>query len=264
MKVSDIKSTAPHVLLYGRPGTGKTLLSLTLGEHAQVIDMDGGLRSGITHKDKFTEERMKVDVIQCLEDDPGRAVAFSKAKATVDSIVQQCRTGTYPYKALIVDNLTCLADFAMRNILGPSGWGKPPQIQHYGMAFIQIEQVLLSLRFLPIVVVLCAHDQRDTIDKEDVREVAVQGKNLPGKVTSFFDEVLYTKVIPGQGTSNQFVLQTSSSTAITARSRGSLPDNLPQNTGLPDILTRIGFDWTSFKSPRDQKTVSSSPSPKQS
>jgi DNA polymerase III delta prime subunit len=263
MKVSDIKNSPPHILLYGRPGTGKTLLSLTLGEHAQVIDMDGGLRSGVTHKDKFTEHRMKVDVIQCLEDDPQRAVAFSKAKLSIDNIVTQCRNGTYPYKALILDNLTCLADFAMRNVLGAGGAGNPPQIQHYGMAFIQIQQVMLSLRFLPIVVVLCAHDQRDTIDKEDVREVAVQGKNLPAKITSFFDEVLYTKIIPGQGTSNQFVLQAQSSAAVTARSRGSLKDNTPQDLGLPKILELIGFDWENFKSPQGQKLVAS-PSPKQS
>ena len=57
MKVSDLQKNEPppNILLYGEVGCGKTILALTLGEHAQVIDVDLGLRSGYSLKDEFTD-----------------------------------------------------------------------------------------------------------------------------------------------------------------------------------------------------------------
>jgi SpoVK/Ycf46/Vps4 family AAA+-type ATPase len=46
-KLKDLKFQHPKILLWGRPGCGKTALALTLGTRAQVLDCDEGLMTGM-------------------------------------------------------------------------------------------------------------------------------------------------------------------------------------------------------------------------
>ena len=77
----DKNHPPPKILIYGDVGCGKTVLALTLGEGAQILDCDMGLRSGFSLQDDFTDARRAVDVKQFPETGmPKIAIAFPKMK----------------------------------------------------------------------------------------------------------------------------------------------------------------------------------------
>ncbi len=245
MKLKEIRKKPPKVLLYGPPGTGKTALVLTLGKRLQVLDLDDGLETGRTLHDQFRERRMEVDVVQALETSRIRGTAFPEAKRHVFRVVEMIDKGTYPFEAFCIDSLTSLADGAVRYVLGNAGHvGRAPQIQEWGAAFIEIENILTLLRSLPIVVILTAHQHVFELDGETQTEIAVPGRKLPGKICSYFDEVWRMRVRPLPQKKFAYVLQTKSTAGTVARSRLNLEDGIDAGKlGLEEVLRRVGWEW---------------------
>jgi hypothetical protein len=257
--IKDIKFLPPKILLMGPYGTGKTALALTLGEYAEVIDLDNGLRTAVGLKDKFTEARLSVEARLCWEERYDIATSFAKAKSNILDVVSSCRKKTYKKKALIVDGLTNLVDCSVRSVCGNQGDpNKKPTLPVWGMAIGEIENLLIALKSLPIVVVLIAHTfqviQDGEIDEGEtdsatgkkfdskplITEVlACSGQKLPGKVTAAFDEVWRMEV---QG--NRFCLRSIRLARAPARSRACLPDKTDANLGLVEILKKIDYDIT--------------------
>lgn len=247
MKLSELKSKPRHVCMYGEVGSGKTALALTLGERAVVIDLDDGLLTGISLKDSFRNARMSVTVKQFLEPEPQvRATVFSRVKSYIYGIPRDIKSGNFPFEAFIIDSLSAFADSAVQMVMANSGnIGKNPEIQHWGLAFTEIKNVLNVVRTLPIVVVLIAHEQIKLIGKppnQDMRlELAIPGKNLPSQVARYYDELWYLKTRQvGQG-KIQRVLQTSSTEAIAARSRSCLPNLTDTACGMWKLLEMTGY-----------------------
>lgn len=239
-----MKQTPPRIILYGPPGTGKTALMLTLGEKLQVIDVDDGLVTGLRLEDKWKKARGEVDVKRFVEDDPKKGVAFSKVKATIYGIADQCRAGTYPFKALGLDSFTAFADYAVRYIKGNAGHlEQNTQLQEWGMAFQEIENVLTVLRSLPIVVIMTAHEHTYEVGDGTKTEIAIPGRKLPQKVVGYFDEVIRTKVRNVTGGELAYVLQTRSTAGVVARSRRSLPDGTDSEIGMGAVLKLMGYEW---------------------
>jgi hypothetical protein len=247
MKLSELPSKPPKILLYGEVGAGKTALGLTLGENCQVIDMDDGLKTGLTLKDDWLETRKKVDVKQYFETDPAKkAEAFTKMKQYVYSIPQEIQAKRYPFQALLLDSLTTFGDSAVAYVMANSGKiGQNPEIQHWGLAFTEIKNVLAVLRTLPIVVVLIAHEQSKTTgkgqDAETKLEIAIPGKNLPSQICRYFDELWYLKAVPVQQGKRQYVLKTISDAFLTARSRSQLPDRTDTKVGMWELIKLLGY-----------------------
>jgi len=245
MKLSELPMHPPKILLCGDPGSGKTALALTLGKSARVIDLDNGLRTGLTLKDKFESARREVDVRPCWEENPEKAIAFSKARSFISALATECATKTQTCRALVVDSLTTLAEFAMRNVLAANGkLGKPPEIQHWGLSFLDLENVFVALRSLPIVVVVVAHLQRTEEDGVTKSCILMSGQKMPYKIPAYFDEVWVMKTKRVEQGKTKYLIQTKSSTTFSARSRSNLEDNLDADLGLPEILKLMGYDIT--------------------
>jgi len=243
-RLDQIKDRPPHILLYGPPGTGKTALALTLGKGCQVVDLDDGLKTGLTLKDRFLSSRREVDVVQCLETNPKKANAFRRAKAAIFNICNAVMAGKYPFKALVVDSMTSFMDYVMRYVLDNSGRpGTHPQIQDWGASFIETENLLTMVKSLPIVVVFTAHEYSYEVDQATHIKLALPGKSLPGKVCAYFDEVLRTKIVNLEGGKRGFVIQSKGTGSTLARSRCNLPDSTKMDLGLPAILKLMGWDW---------------------
>lgn len=248
MKLGEMTlARPPNILLYGPVGCGKTALALTLGERAQIADMDDGLKTGLSLKDSMYNMRTQVDVRQFLETNlPKTAVAFRGFKSFVYGLPADIQAKRWPFQALIIDSLTTWADAATKYIMSNGGRiDDAPEIQHWGLSFNEITNVLGVIRTLPVPVILIAHEQVKSIGKglnaEEKLEIAVSGKNLPSKITRYFDEVWYMKAKPAGAGKMQYVVQTVSDDKKIARSRGCLPDNTDTSCGMWELLKRVGY-----------------------
>lgn len=255
MKLSDRTPTqtkAPHILLWGDVGSGKTALTETLGSRLHLIDLDDGAGTGLSIKDSLLDARRSIDYETFIEPEPyKRATVFPRVREHVIKISNQITLGRWPYQALAMDSLSALADAALQQILHNSGkYGLQPEIQHWGMAFNSVLDVMNILRSMPIVVILTAHEQVKTIGsgqtKEDRLELAISGKNMASKISRYFDEIWYTRVMAAGANKLNYVVQTSSD-VIPCRSRGGLPNFTNVSDGLPKMLEKIGYVFPPLK-----------------
>jgi hypothetical protein len=252
VKLTDLPAIPPKGLFYGAVGSGKTALVTTLGKILEVIDLNNGLRTCLTLADQFTEQRKAIEVHQILDSRPNET-KFGTLKVKLMDVANRCQAKTYPYLALAIDGLTDMYQMAMRYVLVNSGKGDPMngapskavEIQHFGMAFNEITQIMVMLKSLPIAVFMIAHDQKDFVgegaDRKMFTEIGIQGKNMPALVASFFDEVWYTKTEIGAGNRISYKIQTMQSPLIIARTRYNIRDNTDQNLGLRAILASAGY-----------------------
>lgn len=245
MKLSEIKKHPPKIILAGEPGSGKTAFALTLGEGTTVIDLDDGLLTGQTFKDQFFARRQQVEVKWCKEEDPGKALAFGKALSYIRGISDECLKGKPPCRAVVVDGLTVLAEMCMRSILGNANMlGKHPQLQHWGLRDLEMNNFLTTLYSLPMVVVLVTHlQQTEEEGGNTVYKIALQGKALPPQLAPKFDEIWLAKTRRGAGGKTDYTIETQGSVMFTTRSRANLPSPQDMNLGLPALLVKMGFEW---------------------
>ena len=241
MKLSEKKVKPSKILLFGPYGSGKSCFSTTAGGYTQVLDLDDGLESARSLKDAFTSVRAEVDVIEAHENEPDKAMAFMKARSYIASIASQCRKGTYPFKILVIDSLTNLHEYCMRMILSNSGLlGQKPRIQDWMMRDIEFLNLCITLKSLPIVVILIAHQQITEQDSINVITPFLPGKSLPPNLISKFDEVLYMKPTLVAGGKTEYRIQNVSTTSICVRTRSNFPNNLNADIGLLEILKLMG------------------------
>ncbi len=247
MLLKDLVSDSPKILLWGRPGTGKTVFATSYGAGMQIIDCNQGLLSAVKFQDKFTIERQKIDVIQIHEKIPDKAIAYAQVKETIMSIYNQLVKKTYPFKILCIDSFTDIADFALRYIQGnSSSFGKAISMQQWGLAINELDSLFMWVKAMPIPVVVLFHSKEgtDTTDHA-TEEIAIYGKNLPSKITSYFDEVLRVKLGPPVQGKCIPIIQTDPEAYMTVRTRGQVKSGQSTNIGLRELLSQLG--WTEAK-----------------
>jgi len=225
MKPSELTRKPPKILIYGPPGLGKTSLFMTLGEKAQLLDLDGNADVALGLKDNLHAERMECDVRQILEDDPaGKATVFARAKKYIYGLPGEIKKGNFPFDAFGLDSLTSLAVACQDYVMANSGrLGQNPEIQHWGLIITEIANVVKALKGLPIPTFILAHEEvivpegggEDNLAKI---QIAIPGRKLPGQITRQFSEIWYLKMrASGQG-KHEILIQTLATQIITCRS----------------------------------------------
>ena len=269
MKLTDLVSKFPKILIYGPPGSGKTGLCLTLGARCEYWDLDDNLEVGFGLNDNLKQQRLQVEVKQFLEPDPKKASAFAKIRAYSETVVQLCARNQYPYDAIVVDSLTALAAASEDNTMAAAGRiEQAPEIQHWGKLLKDVENFISNLRALPKVVFFVAHDMEAGPPTNLKTTVAVPGKKLPGRVTRMFNEIWYVGIKPAGGGKYEFYIQTAPTSSITCRSGRGLANAtiFASNTnGVPgtsvslwEILNRI-YKPSATPTPTPTPTTTSTP-----
>lgn len=239
---SELTRLPPKILIFGPAGSGKTALTATLGDRLQLLDLERGWTTALTMRDKFTEERAKIDVVECYEEPPQFGGAHDKLVAHISKVQKEIAAGTYKYKALGIDTLTSWVSSIVRKV----GKSAQMRIQDWGEIIREVEMVLAAVRALPIIVILNCHDELFEVKKGelviDVRtQISVPTKKLPSNIPVYFDEVWYARVAPKGGGVNEYVLQTVQEPHLIARSRGQLPNKTKSDEGMPELLKKIGY-----------------------
>lgn len=254
MKIGELQDEPLKIIIESPSGRGKTALATTLGECAQLIDADRGTETCRKLKDEFYPERIKVDVLPCLEEDPmNKATAFSKAKSYILAISSLCAQGKYPYKVLIVDSFTAIADGCLRYVLYTNGrlnrtamvpdknnLGGGISQPEWGIMINELENFVLMLKGLPIHVILIAHTVPTEENGLTRHEIAIPTKKLPPRIPGYFDEIYFIQHEEIGGGVTKRILRTVESPTYLAKSRAGLADKTEASIGMKAIFSKLG------------------------
>jgi DNA replicative helicase MCM subunit Mcm2 (Cdc46/Mcm family) len=197
--VRDTKANI-NVLIYGKPGVGKTFLAAT-ADHVPAmrpvlyLNIEGGdmtLRHAAPEIRKIPEEG---------------SLSWSQLQAVYDQLAKQCYNGVtpgeYAPRTVILDTLTECQKMNMSQIMAElltaepdKGWDPDiPDVRRWGKNIEQIRKWVRKFRDLPLNTIMTCHEMED---KDNMTGLVSHKPQLSGKlsneVAGFFDVVVYLYV----------------------------------------------------------------------
>lgn len=163
-----------NVLLYGPPGSGKTVGACSAPSPVLVVNAEGP--GALYYARKLHGKAI-------------REVRFEGADTLNDAFLY-LRDGGGDERSVVIDTI----GEAHRTLLEGYG-GERPSLQNYGDVNVKLDRFIRSLRDLDLNVVLVAHEQIDDEGGLVTRRPATGGKKLPEQVMAQVDIVAYTGVI---------------------------------------------------------------------
>lgn len=174
-----------NVLVIGPWGTGKTTFAATFPDPIYIFDMNFGLQAiNDTQKaieyDTYTDENLQ------------RPTAATAIEGKLNEFLKEC-----PYKTVVFDTTTDLADLMMNRILATNGRpGGPAQLQDYLKLTDNFKQFIYKARALKCHVLFIAHEHIDRDENTGQMESKpLLSNKLASRLGSMFNEVYYTSVV---------------------------------------------------------------------
>lgn len=167
--------TSLNMLIYGQPGSGKTVAACSAPGPVLVVNAEGP--SALAYA-------------RHLYGDKIREVRF-EGSATLRAVCEYLKRGSDGEQTVVIDSVGEVYATLLKEI-----GGSQPQIQHYGKVNGQLIDLIRFLRNLDVHVVLVAHEQID--DSEEggaVRRPATGTKKNPEEVMKHMDVVAYCGVV---------------------------------------------------------------------
>jgi len=205
-KTNNMKATGITMLVYGKPGTGKTTLAGTLPpEETLLINIEGG--TGV------------------LSDKPIDMVEIDKNLGNLELILEQLDAGT-KYKHIFFDSATEL-EMAMLVYLGSQGkLHGVPEMQHYQRVQFGIRRILRRLRDLKdrgINVIVTAHEMDIDTQLENgqtiTKTIPALSKRVVFEVCGLFDIVAHLEISSKEGHEGERGLRLDPTPEIEAKNR---------------------------------------------
>lgn len=252
MKAQDLikLNRPPTILLYGPAGSGKTAL-VAQAAKSYMFDFDGGMRTALTLKDKFSPLRQSIDFDTYIDADPLRPSAFVTAKRKLMEIANLVNSGKWSYDGVIIDSLTGLCRSAQLSVLSMGANGNAlgiPQIQHYGMMVNEVESVLTILRSMKCLVVVTAHEMLvETDDNTSIQIMSATRSHGMNRIPWLFDEVWhsYTRAL-GQGKFGYYITG-QGGRAVVTRTRSGIGELDVGSLGLYEALKKLEYEYLPAK-----------------
>lgn len=201
MKLSDYSPTSKFFCIFkGEPGSGKSIAAASFPEPF-FLDLDGRIKSVATF--------YRADPAKLAKIEYDRFTNFFRIKEKLKELKTRC-----PYKTIVVDSLTALADIIIRQMImekGDSGkkvgGQRVASIEDYGGEAAGLMEVIDSLREIydnhGANIILTAHVlQTEVKDLEQPgkttysRSLLTGGKKVAAKLPGYFDEVWHFQVVP--------------------------------------------------------------------
>lgn len=166
-KIVPVSSLPPEikVVLYGKPGTGKTTLAASFPKPVLIIDVG----------EKGTDSVRKMKNVKVM-----RAENWDE----IDMLYWYLRKEKHGFKTVVFDTMSQSQDMAIRKVLEErgkavddnevvGGWGTMRK-QDWGSVATLMKELFLGLKELPLNVVLIAHDRTFAGSDDDDEEGAIE------------------------------------------------------------------------------------------
>lgn len=236
MLMSDLPTTdLVKVLVFGEPGSGKTVFACGFPGPILLLDFDNKASSAARFYAKDTERLKQINVENMsatFTEDP--IAAFSKL---VSKLAEEQKTGKYTYKTLVLDSITTFSMACLNHIIKTnpginrtkSTQGTQPSQQDYGILSREFQRIIPGLLTLDMNIVMTGHIsvEKDDLTGELSRGVLMDGK-FGAKLPIFFEEVYRAHVEEAPGGARKYLAQTQPN-----QKYGKIRSQIP---GLPAVV----------------------------
>jgi hypothetical protein len=244
--IAPVRATRSNInlLIYGKPGAGKTFLASTADYVPEMrpvlyLNVEGGdmtLRHSAPEIRKIPEEG---------------SLTWPQLQTIYDLLARQCYNGPEPGefvpRTVILDTLTECQKMNMSQIMAElmmdqpeKGWDPDiPQIKQWGKNIEQIRKWVRKYRDLPLNVIMTCHEQidKDNMTGQQLHKPQLSGK-LSNEVAGFFDIVAYLYVKQEEGKPVRKLLTGSWEGYVAKDRSGNLPE-IMVNPNMGEIYERI-------------------------
>jgi hypothetical protein len=240
--------TTVNILVYGRPGVGKTFWAAG----ADLVKEMGPCLYISAEAGSSTIKQVAPNMVVIPDPAVRGAVTWEEFEAIYNELADQCyNKGRCEYKTIVIDTVTELQktnmEWVMRQTLADHPDRDPdvPGLHDWGKSTNRMRTYFRRFRDLPLNLICVAHEQED----RDNRGTLWRKPDLPGKLgnqsAAFFDQVmyLYTKQEgdgkDGQAPKTKRVLMTGALEGYVTKDRsGNLP-LLVVDPNMSDIYKMI-------------------------
>ena len=256
MKPSELleKNYPPSILIYGGPGGGKTALVSQLF-NAYLFDFDKGMRTAATLKDKFFDQRAKIEFDEYFDEDAKKPKVFRLAMQKLLEITRDKLAGKWAHDAVVVDSLTGLCRALELQVCFDKHQDSmaPLQIetQDYRRLISELNRFLTLIRALRIPTILTAHiDFLDTPikgkfgEREIIEMFPSSGTKKHGRsIQWLFDECWYADKRDIGQNKQEYRVNGNKSGIYKTRTRSSFSLTRHDEIGLIELLKKIGYNY---------------------
>lgn len=211
------KKSFPKILVVGDGGTGKTRFAASCPS-PYIFSFDDNLDSAAEFA--FDYDMFKDAPWKAIESkqahDPSIGIypwgtGWDRMVDKLDDVLwPQVKAGTLPYKTIVIDSITTMANLSINQVLKlDNKTGRTnPQVQHWGQQLRNLETVIEEICSWPVMVVVTAHVRRDeNLLAGGIELLPLVGGQFGAKIGIYFSEVYYMKV-EGSGKDKKVTFQT--------------------------------------------------------